>query len=158
LVSIQGKIGAVTVGLFVLFGDKILAWYIGLPWQVTWSGVGVVGVFIIVLKILIRKWPSKIRAHREALRKGLDDIRFALFSFVFVGVSDVFYKLDLFLFSFYTYPGPWLMLGVQVFFLVNLAGLQYDQLNLGAKMVDGSLVAVRKLIRRYRQRCSERGQ
>jgi hypothetical protein len=111
LPSTRGEIGAGIIVLFVLFGDKILSWYVGLPWQVTWSGAGIVDAIMIIFVLCARRWPSKIRPHRELLRKGLEDIKFTLFAFVFIGVSDVFYKLDTLLFSFYLYPGPWIIWG-----------------------------------------------
>ena len=151
MVSTRNKIGAGVVALFVLFGDKILSWYIGFPWFVTWGGAGVVGVILTIFIYVIRRWPSKIRPHADALKKGLEDVRFALFSFIFVGVSDVFYKLDAFLFNFYTYPGPWIMLGLQAMFLVNIAGLQYEEFNLGAKMINAIIRALRGIVRRLRR-------
>lgn len=102
-----------------------------------------------------RTWPAKIRPHREVLLRGIEDVKFTLFAFVFVGVSDVFYKLDTLLFSFYQYPGPWIMLGFQALILVNIAGIEYEQLNLGARMIDATLRMVQKLVRLYRKRLSD---
>jgi hypothetical protein len=151
LPSTSEQVGAGVIVLFVLFGDKILSWYIELPWYVTWSGAGVAGVIMTIFILCTRRWPSKIRPHRELIREGLEDVKFTLFAFVFVGGSDVFLKLETFLFSFYLYPGPWIMLGFQALLLVTIAGLQYDRLNWGARLAGFGFRIVRSLIRRYRK-------
>jgi hypothetical protein len=152
LASKKGKTGAAVVALFVLFGDRILSWYMGLsPWE-TWSGAGVVGLIMLAFIRFVKKHPDRIRPHRDAIKAALADIKFSLFAFVFVGLSDVFYNLDRFLFSFWMYPGPWIVLTFQAAFLVNIAGLEHDELNLAAKLGDFVWKRARDLIWQFRHR------
>jgi hypothetical protein len=152
LASKKGKIGAAIVALFVLFGDRILSWYMQLPLWETWSGAGVVGLFILGFIRFVKKYPDKIRPHKDAIKAAIGDVKFSLFAFVFVGVSDMFYKLDTFLFSFWMYPGPWIVLGFQTAFLINIAGLEYDELNFGAKLGNWFWKHLNNLIWQFRHR------
>ncbi len=103
---IKGIVGALVVG-FLLYSDRVLSWYQALPWQVTWSGAGVSGVIAAITIYCVRRWPSKIQPHREVIQESLGDIRFAIFAFVFVGVGDDFYQLDVFLSRFYLNWATW---------------------------------------------------
>ncbi len=147
---IRGIVGALVVG-FLLSSDRILSWYQVLPWQVTWSGAGVSGVIAAITIYCVRRWPSRIQPHREVIRESLGDIRFALFAFVFIGVGDDFYQLDLFLSRFYLNWGTWVVFGFQALLLVTIAGLQFERLNWGARLARFGFRMVRRLIRRYRR-------
>ena len=97
-----------------------------------------------------RRWPAKIEPHRDIVREGLGQIQFALFSFAFVGIGDVFYKLDIFMISFYMNPGAWILFGVQAFILSCVAGIQYPRLNLVGRAGVCGLKFVWRLIIRLR--------
>ncbi len=147
---IRGIVGALVVG-FLLYSDRILSWYKDLPWQATWSGAGVSGVIAAITIYCVLRWPSKIQLHREVIRESLGDIRFALFAFVFVGVGDGFYQLDVFLSRFYLNWATWVVFGFQALLIVTIAGLQFDRLNWGARLARFGFTIVRRLIRRYRR-------
>ncbi len=147
----RGLVGLICV-LFLIDSDQVFSIYLRLPWQETWSGVVIVGVAGALLIFSSRRWPKKIRPHREFILERLGEIRFATFAFVFTGFAKVFYELDRFLILFYTYPGPWIMFGFQAILLTQVAALQYPQLNLASRLGTRGVRLVWNLISRYRRR------
>ena|SRR5713101_4726690 len=125
----------------------------GLPWQITWAAVGVVGVIVGLTVYIARHWPDKIRPHRETILSGLGQVRFAIFAFLFVGFGDVFLKLDSFLISFYAYPGVWLTFGLQGLLLLEVVALQYPRANI---MGEACARGVRYLWNRLKNRRGRR--
>jgi hypothetical protein len=123
------QIGTVIFFGFLLYNDRLFEWYKGLPWQITWGALGVVGVIVGVIVYIARRRPEMVRPHREMILSGLGQVKFAIFSFLFVGFGDAFLKLDSFLISFYAYPGVWITFGLQGLLLLQVVGLQYPRAN-----------------------------
>jgi hypothetical protein len=143
------QMGTIIFFGFLLYNDRLFEWYKGLPWQITYGAVGVVGLIVGITVYIARHWPEKVRPHRELILSGLGQIRFAIFAFLFVGFGDVFLKLDQFLISFYMYPGVWITFGLQGLLLLQVVGLQYPQANvMGNAMARG----VRYLWNRLKKR------
>jgi hypothetical protein len=146
------SIGRLIFVLFLLYSDRILSFYTSLPLLVTWSGATVAIAALFVLTYCARRWTAKIEPYRDIIREGLGQIQFALFSFAFVGIGNVFYKLDVFMILFYMNPGAWILFGVQAFILSCVAGIQYPQLNLVGRAGVHGLESVWRLISRLRRK------
>ncbi len=145
-------IGRASLFGFVMFYDRILAWYLGLAWQLTWSVGGVVFAVTGAFLYARHRWPSKFQpGQHEAVREGLGQVQDSLLAFLFVGHVDVFYKLDVVLSSFYWHWTTWLVFGVQALMLSNVMALKYPQFNWGLKISKFVWGRIRRLATRRRR-------
>ena len=143
----RGLVG-LFLAAFLIYSDKILSWYQALPLVVNWSASAIVCGILLILGDYIRRHPRKIKPHTKPLQEAVGDVRFALFTFIFVGVGDSFYKLDVFLYSFYLYWGTWVVFGLQALLMVTISGLQYERLNWGYRLAKFVFKIGRRLAKR----------
>lgn len=136
----QGNNGRVFVCLrtifltsFIIFSDDILSWYIGLSQVVIWTVVGIFFISGYTFVRVIRRWPNWFQQRRDHLSAGLEEVQFALFAFVFAGVSKAWYRTDLGMVPFLFSGGVWLLLGLQFFSLDLIVSLQFRQADLSGR-------------------------